>query len=349
MNVTHEVKPIPSPEAHPKPRSYTKAQEEAIQALKQHAETLILPETDPYYTREVAWLQDPELAARYMRASKWKLEEAKKRIQSTMEWRRETKPDLISADEVEVENETGKIILNGYDNECRPIITMRPGRQNTKTSDRQIQHLIFCLERAIDYMVPGQDSMVILVDYKSASLRTNPSISTASKVLTILQQHYPERLGRAIVTNLPTLLTFFYKGIQPFLDPVTREKMRFNPDLPSLIPLDHLDAEFGGNFHYEFDHKSYWTQIMRHCGINSDGTRYTPYPVANDTDSHAATSTISSPASSDTPDLIQDDDESKSSQPPSPAPTAVAQIAPDHGGDKLSEGPRDIRMAAQEV
>ena len=73
-------------------------------------------------------------------------------------------------------------------------------------------------------MPPGVDSLVIIVDYKSTTLRTNPSISVASKVLTILQQHYIETLGRAIVVNLPTILSFFYKGISPFLDPVTRDK-----------------------------------------------------------------------------------------------------------------------------
>jgi hypothetical protein len=77
-------------------------------------------------------------------------------------------------------------------------------------------------------MPPGQESLVIIVDYKSTTLRTNPSISVASKVLTILQQHYVETLGRAIVTNLPMLLNFFYKGISPFLDPVTRDKVRVN-------------------------------------------------------------------------------------------------------------------------
>ena len=30
-------------------------------------------------------------------------------------------------------------------------------------------------------MPPGQDSLVIIVDYKSATLRTNPSINTARK------------------------------------------------------------------------------------------------------------------------------------------------------------------------
>ena len=48
---------------------------------------------------------------------------------------------------------------------------------------------------------------------------------TIPQVLTILQQHYVETLGRAIVVNLPPLLNFFYKGISPFLDPVTRDKV----------------------------------------------------------------------------------------------------------------------------
>ena len=35
-----------------------------------------------------------------MRAAKWKLDDAKKRLKGTLEWRREYKPDLIPPDEV---------------------------------------------------------------------------------------------------------------------------------------------------------------------------------------------------------------------------------------------------------
>lgn len=167
---------------------------------------------------------------------------------------------------------------------------MRPGRENTETSPRQLRHLVWCLyvpfiakscfaglisrsERAKDLMPPGQESLVIIVDYKSTTLRTNPSISIARKVLNILQQHYVETLGRALVVNLPMLLNFFYKGISPFLDPVTRDKMRFNPDLLELIPKSQLDADFGGDHPYEFEPKSYWDQIVKACGIAPDGTR----------------------------------------------------------------------------
>jgi len=119
-----------------------------------------------------------------------------------------------------------------------------------------------------------QDSIVIIVDYKTTTLRTNPSISIASKVLTILQQHYVETLGRAIVVNLPYLLSFFYKGISPFLDPVTRDKMRFNtPDLTDLVPAEHLDADFGGEYEYEFEPRSYWKQLLERCHVAEDGTR----------------------------------------------------------------------------
>jgi hypothetical protein len=44
-----------------------------------------------------------------MRAAKFKLDEAKKRIAGTMVWRREFKPDLIPPEEVRVESETGKM------------------------------------------------------------------------------------------------------------------------------------------------------------------------------------------------------------------------------------------------
>ena len=40
----------------------------------------------------------------------------------------------------------------------------------------------FYSERAKDIMPPGQESLVIIVDYKTTTLRTNPSISVASKV-----------------------------------------------------------------------------------------------------------------------------------------------------------------------
>lgn len=76
----------------------------------------------------------------------------------TLAWRREfgishlgeEHGDKITADLVAVENESGKQVILGYENDARPILYLKPGRQNTKTSHRQVQHLVFMLERVID-------------------------------------------------------------------------------------------------------------------------------------------------------------------------------------------------------
>lgn len=271
---TTEIHVEPSPGCGPKTkRIYTAEQEEKIEQLRQYAFTLLLPETDPYYPWELRFLSDPGCMPRYMRAAKWKIANAQERIKGTIEWRREYKPDLIRPDEIAIEAQTGKIVLSGFDIDGRPVITMRPGRENTDPSPRQIRHLIYILERAIDLMPPGVETVVILVDYQSASTQSNPSIGTARKVLHILQSHYVERMGRAIVTKTPWWVNAFFTAITPFLDPITKEKMRFNPNLSEIIDIQQLDAEYGGQHNYELDFDIYWKTLIDFCHIAPDGTR----------------------------------------------------------------------------
>jgi hypothetical protein len=66
----------------------------------QYTDSLLLPSTDPYYPWEHQWVNHPDTIPRYMRAAKWKFDDAKKRIKGTLEWRRDFKPDLIPPDEV---------------------------------------------------------------------------------------------------------------------------------------------------------------------------------------------------------------------------------------------------------
>lgn len=70
-------------------------------------------------------------------------------LQDTLRWRREYKPELIKPEEVAIEGETGKHVLSGFDNKGRPVLYLRPGRENTKPSPRQIRYLVWGLERAL--------------------------------------------------------------------------------------------------------------------------------------------------------------------------------------------------------
>jgi hypothetical protein len=40
------------------------------------------------------------------------------------------------------------------------------------------------------------------------------------------------------------------------------DRMRFNPDLKTLVPDEHLDAQFGGSYNYEFEPGAYWNGLI---------------------------------------------------------------------------------------
>lgn len=210
---------------------------------------------------EKMWLSK-ECILRYLRATKWNVKSAKKRLEDTLMWRRTFGVDpesSLSPDVVSEENETGKELLLGYDMNSRPCLYLKPGKQNTKSSHRQVQHMVYMLERAIDMMGPGQESLALLIDLKNGG--TLPSMSVGREVLSILQNHYPERLGKALLTNIPRLGWIFLKLINPFIDPMTREKLVFQEPFDKYIPSDQLDAEYGGSVNFHYNHSVYWPSL----------------------------------------------------------------------------------------
>lgn len=57
------------------------------------------------------------------------------------------------------------------------------------------------LERTLDIAPPGQETLALLIDFRNSSSGSQPSVATGRQVLSILQNHYPERLGRALITH----------------------------------------------------------------------------------------------------------------------------------------------------
>lgn len=199
-----------------------------------------------------------ECIYRYLRASKWNEAQAATRLQATLIWRREYGVESHTADYISEENETGKQFILGYDNEGRPCLYLNPHKQNTKKSDKQIQHLVYMLECSIDLMPPGQETLAILVNFKDTRKGDGATVGQGRQTINILQNHYPERLGRACVQDTPWIIWGFFKLINPFIDPLTREKMKFDADLRLVVPPEHLLKRFGGNVEFVYEHGSYW-------------------------------------------------------------------------------------------
>ena len=170
-------------------------------------------------------------------------------IKHTLEWRKEFQVDrLVSAldddstnkndklnkneqDEdfaaiLRKENETGKIYVRGYDKDGRSMMYMRPGNENTMDENNNMRHLVFQIEKAIACSQKnGHGKICLVIDYEGFSITKTPSMSASKRTLTILQQHFCERMHRAYICNPPFVFRSFYAMIKPFVDPVPRQKV----------------------------------------------------------------------------------------------------------------------------
>ncbi|KAJ5152233.1 hypothetical protein N7492_010528 [Penicillium capsulatum] len=211
---------------------------------------------------ERMWLTR-ECLLRYLRATKWNVAEAETRLKTTLTWRREYGMEKLTPDYISIENETGKQVILGYDIHGRPCLYLLPSKQNTEKSDRQVEHLVFMIERVIDLMGPDQETLALLVNFNDTKSGQNASMGQAKETLNILQNHYPERLGRALVTNVPFVIWGFFKLITPFIDPQTRQKLKFNEDLRQHVPPSHLMKSVGGDVEFSYDHSTYWPALNK--------------------------------------------------------------------------------------
>jgi len=84
---------------------------------------------------------------------------------------------------------------------------------------------------------------------------------------TLPRSHYPERLGLACVINIPYLINIFLNLIFPFVDPVTRAKVKLNPKVveQDLIAADEVMKEWGGKINFEYKHEEYWPELVKIC------------------------------------------------------------------------------------
>jgi len=70
-----------------------------------------------------------------------------------------------------------------------------------------------------------------------------------------------------LVTNVPFYIWGFFKLITPFIDPMTREKIKFNEDSGLHVPREQLLKESGGLVEFEYDHDIYWPVFNAVCEL----------------------------------------------------------------------------------
>jgi hypothetical protein len=99
--------------------------------------------------------------------------------------------------------------------------------------------------------VAGQETFTVVADLKGWSFR-NFSLPLLRLMIAILQDYYPERLGRVLVLSTPMAFRAAWNMIYPLLDERTRIKIHLcgsnaKDELLKIIDADVLEKEYGGS------------------------------------------------------------------------------------------------------
>jgi len=184
-----------------------------------------------------------------LRARDNDLEQATTMLDSTLLWREEFGLDSLQTwtEVMQKENLTGKAYVRGKDKQNRPIIWMKPKFENTYDHDGNIKHLVYNLERAVACGEANgykDGKLCLIIDFEGYSIMNAPPMKTSMETLSILQNHYPERLAKAYLVRPPWIFHSFYSLISPFIDVVTKEKVMMLSSKKHATLVENIDDEY---------------------------------------------------------------------------------------------------------
>lgn len=217
---------------------------------------------------------DAACCSRYLRARGQDHEAAKKMLLATIAWRRDFRVAQLVEEHFEVissEAASGKMFVSPFlDGEGRPIMVMRPRNENSKGGhEGNIKHLVYQLERAVAVTraTESHDKWTLIIDFGGYSVANAPPLQTTRATLSILQDHYPERLFRAYLVDAPWLFRGVFSAISPFIDPVTRAKLCFvssgegsSDGITKQLPSASVERCLGGTADYTYSHQEYMAE-----------------------------------------------------------------------------------------
>lgn len=101
---------------------------------------------------------------------------------------------------------------------------------------------------------PQAQKMTLVADLKTFPDTVEPALPLQIQCLTLVQAHYPERMGRAVVGHAPAMFWLMWKAVTPFIDPVTKAKVAFcttdagvRAETAAHIGMDQLYETLGGS------------------------------------------------------------------------------------------------------
>ncbi|KAL7535929.1 hypothetical protein ACHAXR_006815 [Thalassiosira sp. AJA248-18] len=218
----------------------------------------------------------------------------------TLEWREKYKPWCMSDASVQF-NKAGFIYSRGHsragprqrleaekakdpsmlDNAGHSMVYYRPGLASPSDDPGLYgRSMINGLELAVADSLARNKGTIgrfnVVMDCKGMGSKQSPSIADVKKLFSVLQDHFPDRLGVLLAANLSGLTQMLMKMVLPFVTEDVRAKIHIIPngeDERREMLLQFMDEEeipyyLGGKDEYRFDPKEYY---QGKCILPEDG------------------------------------------------------------------------------
>ncbi|KAJ7954658.1 random slug protein 5 [Quillaja saponaria] len=197
---------------------------------------------------------EDSMIQRFLRARDQDIEKASKMFLKYLSWRRTSVPNgFISATEIPNDLAHNKVFMQGLDKKGRPIVVAFGARHKpTKGSLEEFKRfVVFCLDKISARMPRGQEKFVCIADLEGWGY-SNSDIRGYLAALSILQDCYPERLGKLFIVHVPYIFMTAWKMVYPFIDNCTKkkicfvEKKKITPTLLADIDESQIPVTYGG-------------------------------------------------------------------------------------------------------
>ncbi|XP_074574964.1 CRAL-TRIO domain-containing protein YKL091C-like [Curcuma longa] len=169
---------------------------------------------------------------RFLKARDLDIEKASSQFLKYLKWKRTAVPNgFISKEQVENELSQKKIYVQGVDKAGRPIAVFFAARHfySMRHMDEFKRFVVYTLDGICSRMPAGQETFTCIGDLKGWGY-SNSDIRAYLAALDIMQNYYPERLGKVFLIHVPYVFMTVWKIIYPFIDQKTKKKFIFVED-----------------------------------------------------------------------------------------------------------------------
>ncbi|XP_062230207.1 uncharacterized protein LOC133927833 [Phragmites australis] len=169
---------------------------------------------------------------RFLRARDHNVDKASAMFLRFLRWRKEAAPDgFVPEERVRGQLSQDKVCMGGVDRAGRPILVGFPARHYSANRDMaEFKSFVAYFFDKICARIPrGQEKFLCIVDLKGWGY-SNCDVRAYIAAIEIMQNYYPERLGKALMIHVPYIFMKAWKMVYPFIDNNTRDKFVFVDD-----------------------------------------------------------------------------------------------------------------------